>query len=113
MELCAGKMQCNAESKFYDSCSNLSESLKGNASFIVGNNQDDELTHAQSMKIRCGGILGMQRVMNIEAHTIPVIPDIIAVANMLHGDIKNFPFNQIVQDIKEFSHRKKCTTKET
>jgi len=106
-------MQCNAESKFYDSCLNLSEALKSNASFIIGSSQDDELTHAQSMKIRCGGILGMQRVMNIEAHTTPVIPDIIAVANMLHGDIKNFPFNEIVQDIKEFSNRKKRTSKET
>ncbi|VAW92142.1 hypothetical protein MNBD_GAMMA22-2373 [hydrothermal vent metagenome] len=108
MERCTGKIACHRDDKFFLSCSNLANSLKNNSSFILGlNNSETLLTHAQSMKIRCGGMLGMQRVMNIEINSPPVIPNIIAVAELLYNDACNFPFNEIVQDIKSFNHRKK------
>jgi len=101
-------MACHYENKFHQSCQNLANILKDHSSFILGFNKDEtELTHAQTMKIRCGGLLGMQRIMNIEVNSPPVIPDIISVSHILYGDALQFPFNKIMQDIKKFSHRKK------
>ncbi len=108
MERCTGKMACNRDSIFFLSCTKLVNSLKNSSSFILGfNTTETLLTHSQSMKIRCGGILGMQRVMNIKINSPPVIPDIIANAEFLYDEASNFPFNEIVQDIKSFKHRKK------
>ncbi len=101
-------MACNRDSTFFLSCTKLANSLKNNSSFILGfDTTETLLTHSQSMKIRCGGILGMQRVMDIGINSPPVIPDIIATAELLYNEASNFPFNEIVQDIKLFSHRKK------
>jgi len=108
MERCSGKMACNHSSDMFDSCNNLVTILKEHSSFIVGlNKQQTEITHAQAMKIRCGGILGMQRVMKIKIGSVPVITEILTSCKQHYGEFKNFPFNEIVQDIKNFSHRKK------
>lgn len=110
MERCSSKMSCSSrEDKFHIACNNLVKTLKKYSSFIVGiNTHDAELTHAQSMKIRCGGILGMQRVLKLGVGSPPVIPDVILASNKQFSEVANFPFNEIVQDIKSFSHRKKC-----
>jgi len=108
MEACTGKMACNRESQYHMSCSNLVNTLKESASFILGiNKHNTELTHSQSMKVRCGGILGMQRVMGIDVDHPPVIPDILSACEHQYNTIDDFPFNEIVQDIKTFNHRKR------
>jgi hypothetical protein len=100
-------MACNREAKFHISCYNLDATLKEYSGFILGiNTHETELTHAQSMKIRCGGILGMQRVLKIGNDSPPVIPDVIRASNNLFHNICDFPYNEIVQDIKTFTHRK-------
>lgn len=108
MEGCTGKMACNRDALFHISCNSLVDTLKKHSSFILGiNNYETELTHSQTMRIRCGGILGMQRVMKIDVDSPPVIPDILSTSEIRYDNINNFPFNEIVQDIKTFCHRKK------
>jgi len=108
MEHCSGKMACNHNSTVYKSCNEIVDILKDHSSFIVGQSkQYTELTHAHSMKIRCGGILGMQRVMKINIGSVPVITEILAACTLRYGNFSNFPYSEIIQDIKVFNHRKK------
>ncbi len=108
MGLCSGKMNCTNDATAYESCRYLVARLKDHASFIVGFNKNDtELTHSQSMKIRCGGLLGMHRLLHMKSNTTPVIPDVITLAKQHYNDVDNFPYSEIIQDIKTFNHRKK------
>lgn len=65
-----------------------------------------ELTHAQFMKIRCGGLLGMQRVLKLDIEKKVVVRDVIDSAERKYGSLDSFPYNEIVQDIKRFKLRK-------
>lgn len=104
---CSGKMTCTRLDDLQSSCLELVDAFKGSARFILGvNNDNKELTHAQIMKIRCGGLLGIKRVFNIDS-TQPVdVRDVIDKVIKEHGSIESFPYSEIVQDIKNFKHRK-------
>lgn len=57
---CAGKVVCLEADSYTSECYEMVELLKENSRFILGlSSNDSELTHMQSMKIRCGGLLGM------------------------------------------------------
>jgi hypothetical protein len=89
------------------SCDELDQAFKTNMRFILGViNESDELTHAQLMKIRCGGLLGMTRVLGINTNDPVSVREVIDKTIKEYADIKNFPYNKIVQDIKNFKHRK-------
>lgn len=111
-ERCSGKMVCGRAADYRDSCVALVALFKDNSRFVLGLGSDDvELTHAQLMKIRCGGLLGMQRVLRLETDTPPAVRNVIAAAEARYGDVASFPFGEIVRDIKAFSHRKKLSIK--
>lgn len=103
-------MICMRAAEYRASCVALVDVLKERSRFVLGTrNQDSELTHAQSMKIRCGGLLGMQRVLGLESVAAPSVLDVIAATRARYGDLAGFPFNEIVKDIQAFSHRKKSS----
>ena len=107
-EHCSGKMVCSIEESTRDSCIGLADLLREKSLFVLGiAHDDDELTHAQLMKIRCGGLLGMQRVLGQDVDESPVVREIVAGAEARYGDVVQFPFSEIVRDIKAFSHRHK------
>ena len=58
------------------------------------------------MKIRCGGLMGMQRVLTGDT-AVPDVLETMHSAEQHYGSVSEFPFSEIVRDIKEFSHRKK------
>lgn len=106
-ERCAGKMICKQSDKYLGGCHNLVNIFKEKSRFVLGISQQvDELTHMQLMKIRCGGLLGMHRVLCANK-SIPDILQTIALANELYGNITEFPFSEIVKDIQDFNHRKR------
>lgn len=106
-ELCSGKMTCAREDDLYPSCLELDAEFKKNTRFILGLNSDVvELTHAQLMKIRCGALLGMQRVYHFNADELVNIREVIDKTISDYGNLTDFPYNEIVQDIKLFHHRK-------
>ena len=106
-ERCAGKMTCLKGDEFIAGCYELVDVFKEKSRFVLGLSlHDDELTHMQLMKIRCGGLLGMQRILTGENHS----PDVLETMNQAKekfGSVSAFPFSEIVRDINEFSHRKK------
>ena len=59
------------------------------------------------MKIKCGGIQGMQRVLEANnIQSVPMVTEIINDTRDLYGSLEDFPFAEVMQDIKTFSHRK-------
>ena len=106
-ELCSGKMACTRAGDLYSSCLELNNAFKTNSRFILGvMDNEHELTHAQLMKIRCGGLLGMQRVLNIDCDKIVNIRNVIECVTTKYGSVNDFPYDEIVQDIKQFKYRK-------
>jgi len=105
---CAGKMVCIRAGECLPGCTHLLDVLKDRSRFILhSHNEDAQLTHAQLMKIRCGGLQGMQRVLELPDDKPPAVLEVIEAANARYGDVDRFPFNEIVQDIQAFSHRRK------
>ncbi|MBD3669994.1 MAG: hypothetical protein HUJ29_04400 [Gammaproteobacteria bacterium] len=105
-ERCSGKMTCSLEESQRERCASLVELFKERARFVLAlGNDNTELTHAQSMKIRCGGLLGMQRLLQPDAARPPRVLEVIAEAESRYGELSGFPFSEIVPDIQAFSHR--------
>lgn len=110
-ERCAGKMTCLQADTCLEECYQLVDIFKEKSRFVLGLSiQETELTHQQLMKIRCGGLLGMQRLLAPQ-NTKPDVINIISLAQQSYGNVEDFPFSDVVRDIKEFSHRKKRTKK--
>ena len=105
-ERCSGKMVCGREEDYLESCIGLSELLKDKSRFVLSVNSDDELTHAQLMKVRIGGLLGMQRVLQGATEKLPEVRDVIDLAESRYATVTQFPFNEIMPDIRQFNHRK-------
>ncbi len=107
-ERCAGKMTCLKADEYISGCYELVNIFKEKSRFVLSlTDTEEELTHQQLMKIRCGGLLGMQRLLVEDIQDKPDVLDMQNQAIDAYGDIKNFPFSEIVRDIKDFSHRKK------
>ncbi len=107
-ERCAGKMTCLKADDYITGCYSLVDTFREKSRFVLGiSNSSEELTHLQLMKIRCGGLLGMQRLLTEGPQTCPNVIEIQQKARDVYGDIGAFPFSEIVRDIKDFSHRKK------
>lgn len=104
---CSGKMVCTQVDERRDTCLQLVQLLKENARFTLNlSNTDAQINHAQAMKIKCGGILGMQRILESDSEASPSIVDIIEQAQKRFGSIDAFPYGDIIRDISGFSHRK-------
>lgn len=110
---CSGKMWCTAGEPLHESCTELFGLLKNNARFLLGQpGKNSQLTHAQLMKVRCGGLQGMQRVLGADSEAVPAVGDIIDKTRSAYGVLGDFPFHQIMPDIQAFSHRRKLREKE-
>lgn len=106
-ERCSGKMGCKKGAENLQQCQQMVDLLKVKSRFVLGlGDEKTELTHAQLMKIRCGGMRGMQRVLGFD-DPVADIPWIIEQANRRYTSLAEFPFSEIMPDIKAFNHRKK------
>lgn len=104
---CAGKMRCHHPDDHLDKCHQLVAQLENNTRFILGvSNKDNPLTHQQYMKIKCGGMVGMQRVLELGSEALPSVTVISAHIMKQYGSLADFPYGEIVRDIAGFSHRK-------
>jgi hypothetical protein len=100
-------MTCTQAIERRDTCLQLVQLLKENARFTLNlSDTDARMNHAQAMKIKCGGIQGMQRMLIPGSGKAPSIVDIIDQAREQYGSIDTFPYGEIIRDISSFSHRK-------
>lgn len=106
-ERCSGKMICAHPGDHLATCLHLTALLKKNARFSLNlSNTDDQISHAQAMKIKCGGLQGMQRILEPGAEGIPSIVALVARAREDYGNLEEFPYGKIIRDIAGFNHRK-------
>jgi len=104
---CSGKMICTQAEERRETCLQLVQLLKKNARFTLNlSDTDTQISHAQAMKIKCGGVLGMQRILKPASNQVPSIVDIIDQTRERYGSIDTFPYGEIIRDITGFSHRK-------
>lgn len=104
---CAGKMRCHHPDNHLDNCHQLVAQLENNTRFILGvSNNDNPLTHQQYMKIKCGGMKGMQQVLKLGSEEPPSVTVISTQIIKQYGSLADFPYGKIVRDIANFSHRK-------
>ncbi|MBD3609951.1 MAG: hypothetical protein HUJ30_05320 [Gammaproteobacteria bacterium] len=107
-ERCSGKMNCRRDADLLESCHELADEFLLKAHFVLSiSSNEEELTHAQVMKVRCGGLKGMQRVLGIDAQAVPAVREVIKSATEQYGSLLDFPFNEVMPDIQSFSHRGK------
>ena len=108
-ERCAGKMTCLQAHEYLAGCYALVDTFREKSRFVLGLSQaDSDLTQMQLMKIRCGGLLGMQRIlMESKDCGVPNVLQLIQLAEQRYGEVSDFPFSEIVCDIQSFSHRAK------
>lgn len=113
-ERCAGKMICRQSDQYLGGCLQLVNIFKEKSRFVLGiSQQQNELTHMQLMKIRCGGLQGMHRVLTENKpqsqQQLPDVLETIELARKRYGQVVDFPFSEIIKDIQGFSHRRKKT----
>ena len=106
-ERCSGKMSCTQADQQRPDCLHLVDVFRERARFVLGlRDGSDQLTHAQLMKIRCGGLLGMQRLLQPQQQGAPSVIDMKQAARQRFGSLDDFPYSDIVSDMQAFSHRK-------
>jgi len=109
-ERCAGKMICKQSDKHLATCHELVNIFKEKSRFVLAlTEKKNELTHMQLMKIRCGGLQGMHRVLSGDTTHVPDVLETINETRLRFGSLSQFPFSEIIKDIRDFSHRKKTS----
>ena len=109
-ERCSGKMVCMRESELLDTCMGLADLLLQKAQFVLGiSHMEPELTHAQLMKIRCGGVIGMAQVLGLDTQTPPRIREVITAAESQYTHLADFPYSDILPTIQNFRLRRHKT----
>ena len=75
----------------------MRELLRHSFTFALGKSHiDGPLPHAQEMRIQCGGLKGLQFILdgNDEVHDIS---ELLETAQRKYGELAELPFSKIVQ----------------
>lgn len=87
-------------------CLELYGLLRRNSLFALRQlHVDDPLTHAQNMKIQCGGLLGLQFALDAATEVVDVVALVEAACHEF-GSLDEFPYSRIVQSVSAFQLRK-------
>ncbi len=82
-------------------CIVLKELLRHNFTFALGKlNIDGPLPHAQEMRIQCGGIKGLQILVD-ESEEVADIHEMLEAAQQKFGELEDFPYSQVIRLAKE------------
>ncbi len=78
--------------------------LRSNFTFALGlTHADDFLTHAQEMRLQCGGLKGLRYVVCGEDEVSDVAA-LLDEAGQRYGELKQFPYREIVVAAREHYH---------
>jgi hypothetical protein len=91
-------------------CGALSGLLREKSAFALKLTSTQRiLPHAMMMKIECGGLRGLQQVLDAEAPA-PDVHKLVLLARERFGDLAALPFSEIVQGVAAFQLRKRHKT---
>ena len=88
-------------------CQSLHQLLRHNSAFALKHiHVEDLLTHAQEMKLQCGGLTGLQYAID-GAESIDDVVSLVDAACLKFRTLEMLPYSQIVQSISSFKIRKR------
>ena len=91
-------------------CAALLAALHNNANFALKlTSTRGRLPHAKEMKVQCGGLLGLQTVVQPERATQAEVPDInglVDAACTRFGALDELPYSEIVKAIAAYQGRR-------
>ena len=81
----------------HERCLVLRDLLRHNFTFALGKvHIDGPLPHAQEMRMQCGGLKGLQRVMD-DGDEVRDVAGLLAQAQQKYGELADFPYSEIVR----------------
>lgn len=87
-------------------CSSLYELLRRNSLFALRLiHADEPLTHAQNMKLQCGGLHGLQLALD-DTDEVFDVAGLVEAAQQTFGSLEELPYSQIMQSVAAFQVRK-------
>ncbi len=90
-------------------CISMHQLLRLNSAFALNHiHADEPMTHAQEVKLQCGGLIGLQLAVN-NTKAVADVVTLLDAARGKFGDQQMFPYSQIVQSVAAFRPRKKHT----
>jgi len=88
-------------------CGQLAALLREKSAFAVRQQTTQRiLPHAAMMKIQCGGLLGLHRLLANHAAP-PDVRDLVLAARQRFGGLADLPFSEIVKGVAAFQLRKR------
>ena len=86
-------------------CGQLAGLLREKSAFALGLARTTcILPHTMVMKIQCGGIIGLQQVLDPDAPA-PDIHRLVRAARQRFGDLADLPFSRIIQGVAAWRRR--------
>jgi hypothetical protein len=93
-------------------CGQLLTLLRQNSAFALKVRDTQRiLPHAMTMKIQCGGLVGLKDLLDPEAHA-PDVLKLVRLAQAEFGALDQLPFSRIVQGVAHWQIRKRRPTPE-
>ena len=91
-----------------DACATLLGLMRRNSAFALHLALSDApLTHAQEMKVQCGGLAGLQRSLTSK-EAIGDIHALVQAARRAHADLASLPYAKIVQSVAAWQTRRRA-----
>jgi hypothetical protein len=93
-----------------DDCRELHALLRHNALFTLKLIHEGPLPHAKELKVQCGGLLGLQRVLAIEPADHARVANVfglVAAGQKKYGSLSELPYSEIVQSIAAYEARRR------
>lgn len=89
-------VDCNCAGA-HERCITLRDLLRNNFAFALGKSHiDGTLPHAQEMRMQCGGLRGLQFVLDGNDE-IGDVAALLAMAQQRFGELEDIPFSEIVR----------------
>jgi len=92
-------------------CLFLLEALKQNAQFALKlRRPSGRLPHGKLMKLQCGGLLGLQRLVapeRVHHATVDNIHGLVVAARTTYGSLQDLPYPEIVKSIASYEPRRR------
>ena len=91
-------------------CGELHGLLRHNAMFTLKLIHEGPLPHAKELKVQCGGLLGLQRALGVDAADQTRVDNVfglVAAAQKKYGSLSELPYSEIVQSIAAYEGRRR------
>lgn len=88
-------------------CGRLSGLLREKSAFALGVPTTQRiLTHAQTLRIQCGGLNGLRDLLDPDAPS-PDVHRLVCLARERHGELEDLPFAEVIQGVAAWTGRRR------